>query len=764
MATRVPRWILRAIVGYGRTHNATRPQSPLGCSLNSLPHPGYAVVGGIAYTFGCTLFIVQILQLSAGNMNFYSLQSVIASQKNSFDMQRPMDSFSIAQSPPDPYIEPTFTKSEFDTEKPQVILVSAVGATGKSALAQVLSNRLKLPLLDLGKHKPVGDNTLTGLLTNAFSVQQLSPIFEGLLTGQYGVIVDGVDEGRSKTTEQAFQAFLDDIAKLCHGAVSPSFLLLGRTQILEECWLYLTEKGISTGLLTINPFDLSQARNYIDSFTDGLNSAQASQYQEARDGILAKLSTAFSASDEGRSDNFLSFIGYPPVLDAIVTLLHEERNYHRLGERLSDSMSNDMEIELLNKIAQYILVRERDEKVIPNIVEPLLADVAPPFADKKETIFTADEQCVRLVAHCLGEPISLQRISQASLNVQYEDQLAAFLPEHPFISGREFRNVIFEAVALAVLAVSNDAGYHDLALRYFDSRRHSYYLVYLLALIAPDGAIPLKFLRAVLAAALEFKATNAAVELRVIGPDLEEANKTDVIDVQIELVVGGSSDKAKTFSFRCVLKDNEAVALGNRLSSAYITLPCEVILGGGREIELTAPIEINALSLVLAAPSLILRTQPASGVDKHILFESGSLKSEVTGMTSHGVELAIVVQDMNGLQYPLIQHAEQKAKAPQDTALREKYLRLRKILTHFRSHSKGALAKYREKVENPRVAGNPVGEAVLRRLVSDGVLALENPLYFLQQEQVHAHLGITWPELRKGVISDKLLQYLRSIS
>jgi hypothetical protein len=96
--------------------------------------------------------------------------------------------------------------------------------------------------------------------------------------------------------------------------------------------------------------------------------------------------------------------------------------------------------------------------------------------------------------------------------------------------------------------------------------------------------------------------------------------------------------------------------------------------------------------------------------------------------------------------------------------LREKYLRLRKILTHFRSHSKGALAKYRDKVENPRVAGNPAGEAVLRRLITDGVLVLENPMYFLQQEQVHAHLGITWPELRKGIISDKLLQYLRSIS
>ena len=244
-----------------------------------------------------------------------------------------------------------------------MLLISAVGATGKSALAKVLSVRLNLPLLSLGRHKPVGDNTLTGLLTTSFAVDQLSAIFQSIDSGEFGIIIDGIDEGRSKTTEQAFQAFLDDLARLCKGAKSPSFVLLGRTQILEECWIYLDDKGISTGLLTIDPFNPDQARAYIDKFTDGPNSSQASQYYETRDLILNKLSTAFSAADAAPGGNFLSFIGYPPVLDAIVTLLNEERNYHRLKEQLADSRSTNIEIDLLLKIADYILARERDEKV-----------------------------------------------------------------------------------------------------------------------------------------------------------------------------------------------------------------------------------------------------------------------------------------------------------------------------------------------------------------------------------------------------------------
>ena len=134
-------------------------------------------------------------------MKFYNLKSIMVSQKVACDMRMPTDSFYIAPPRPTPYIEPTFSKIDFETERPQVVLISAVGATGKSALAHVLSNRTSLPLLDLGKHKPVGDNTLTGLLTSAFHVEDLSRIFQGTRSGTYGVIIDGIDEARSKTTD-----------------------------------------------------------------------------------------------------------------------------------------------------------------------------------------------------------------------------------------------------------------------------------------------------------------------------------------------------------------------------------------------------------------------------------------------------------------------------------------------------------------------------------------------------------------------------------
>ena len=697
-------------------------------------------------------------------MNFHNFQTLIGARKLPLEMRSEIESFARAPKRTEPYIEPTFTKNEFAAEKPPVVLVSAVGATGKSALAQVLSNRLNLPLLNLARHKPVGDNTLTGLLTTAFAVEQLSQVFQGISTGQFGVIVDGIDEGRSKTTESAFQAFLDDIVRLCKGATSPSFVLLGRTQILEECWLYLTEQGLATGLLTIDPFDLAQARSYIDSFNPaGLTSSQAAQYRGTRDLILNKLSSAFSAADAAPSGNFLSFIGYPPVLDAIVTLLDKERNYHRLKEQLASTASSNIEIELLYRIGLYVLQRERDEKVFPNIVESLLSSLPPTLPLDKDSVFNVEEQCMRLVAHCNGRSLQMARIPEPVLDAQYEERLATFLPEHPFVTGKGFRNAIFEAVALSVLIASDKPDRYNLALQYIDSRRHNYYLVYLLALVAPNGRIPLACLRALLGAALEFKATNASVELHVTGPDEEDFRPSSVVDIDVELAVGVSGERSKTYSFHSAILTDEPIHLGSKLSSAYIFLPCEAILGGTREVELTSPVEISAARIQITASALILKTQ-ASSPEKHVIIEAEKVHSEVTGLTATGVDFTIAVEDMTGLQYPLVQFAHKRSKAPQDPALREKYLRLRKILTHFRSHSKGSMAKYRDKVENPRVAGNPVGSAVLNSLVKDGVLILDSPMYFLQPDKVDTFLGISWPDLRKGGMSDKLLQYLRGIS
>ena len=576
-------------------------------------------------------------------MKFYNLKSIVVSQKVACDMRMPTDSFYIAPPRPTPYIEPTFSKIDFETERPQVVLISAVGATGKSALAHVLSNRTSLPLLDLGKHKPVGDNTLTGLLTSAFHVEDLSRIFQGTRSGTYGVIIDGIDEARSKTTEKAFEAFLDDIVDLCSGATTTSFVLLGRTQILDDCWFYLADKGTSVGLVTIDPFDLDSARNYIDAFTGVADTSTSNEYASIRDGILNTLGSAFAHSTDDHDANFLSFIGYPPVLDAIVALLSKEHNYYRLKRELEAANLNDVEIELIYWVISYILKRERTEKIIPNIVNPLVAGL--PQQERRsihDSVFSSKEQCLRLVSHCLDIPVRVGAIGEPVLDEEYETRLAEWIPEHPFLSEREFRSAIFEAAALATLLASNDEECVQVALTYADSHKHNYHLVYLLHHIAADGQVPIAGLHVILGSAMEFRSPVTSIELRVDGScddALHSAGADSTVETAIEVLAGHQKEVSKSFLFTSTVDSTSVVRLGANLSSTYVSLPCDLLLSGAQEVELLAPVEISAKRIHLESPALVLRPPTGETVDNHVILEAVGFESSVTSIITNGVDL-----------------------------------------------------------------------------------------------------------------------------
>ena len=267
-------------------------------------------------------------------MQYNALKSIVASQKGPVALQIASDSFFVKPARVAPYIEPSFSKIEFP-EKPSILLVSAVGASGKTTTAHALSFDIQLPVLDLAKHKPVGDNTLTGILTSAYPIEKVGAVLEGLRKGTHGIIIDGIDEGRSKTTEQGFEAFLDDLIERSKGSTSTAIVVFGRSQVLFSTWFYLVDKGADVGMVQIDPFDLEQAKKYIDAGVTETTTGQQETYEQARDAVLAKLGAAFSPA--AKADNaFLSFIGYPPVLDAIATLLRKERNYHRVQQALSD--------------------------------------------------------------------------------------------------------------------------------------------------------------------------------------------------------------------------------------------------------------------------------------------------------------------------------------------------------------------------------------------------------------------------------------------
>ncbi len=701
-------------------------------------------------------------------MNYYQLKSIMSSGKSTFTIKSPSSSFFVEQTRKDPYIEPSFEKVAYDKENPSVILISAVGATGKSTLAQVLSYDLRLPILDLGKHKAVGDNTLTGLLTGAYDLKEMSDIFLGLQNGSFGIIIDGVDEGRSKITDKGFEAFLDDIAKLCQNSTKTSFVLLGRTQIIDDCWVYLSDKGINVGLITISPFSIESARKYIDTFTGGGSSSFAQQYSDARDYIISSLNTAFLTNSKSKPDEFLTFIGYPPVLDAIVTLLIEEKNYFKLLEDLQSANGNDVEISLLYRIASYILRREREAKIIPNIVNDLAVDLPDDLRTTAlQEAFSFVEQSKRLVAYCLGDTIRVPPVPDQVFNGKYEAQLETFINEHPFLSGRAFRNAVFEAVMLAFLMAQNDSESERLVSQYMSTHKHSYHLVYMVGMVSCEGRIKNSHINILMTAAMEFRSAHSSVEIALMGDEWcdedEGQQQSDTKDLELEITLRTEQGVTKIFSFLSQINSGITLRFGPRLAESFITVPCDVEISGSPEIELISPVDINARNILVSAKSLVIRSPRQKGEVSVVVISGSSISSQVDTITPNGISFVLATQNKEGLSYPAIRYARDLGQRISDPSLMEKYLRLKRIFLNFRSHSKGALARIKDKIESKRVLKNDTARKILEVLLQDGVLYIQGPFYFVDQQKFATKLGITWPELRYGVASDKLLSYLKAI-
>lgn len=702
-------------------------------------------------------------------LNYNDLKSIVSSKKTTFTMSAPTTSFYVVRKQERPYIETSFTKQDFNEERPRFLLMTAVGASGKSALASKLSADTGMPLLNLGTHPPVADNTLTGLLTTTFPLEQLSDILTSLKSGTYGVIIDGIDEGRSKVNEPAFNAFLEDLIKLSAGSSKTSFVLLGRTQALLDCWVYLQEKGLSVGLASIDPFSREQAVRYINTFADPPVLGQRAHYDATRDSILSRLATAFS----GEAPKYLSFIGYPPVLDAIATLLREEKNYFKLSDSLKEEGANEIEANLLFKIASYIQERERIEKILPSIVKGLLTEFPPSEQAKIESgAYDCEEQAARLIAYSLKVPYKMEVIPQPGLNSQYEEKLASFVAEHPFLvgGGYEFRNAIFEAVCLAILIASGKRNHAALVNNYAKERRSNLYLIQMLNQVAPSCSVDSSIIHVLIGAALEYRSVESKAEITIepcvpVDQDADHFELDSNIDLDILMeVISSESDEAdKKFNFRFHIKCKDTVILGSRLSACFIEIPCEVTLSGSDELELTAPVEISALKINLLSPGLIVRAQPKSK-EKEVILRAREVVSSLTSLpVENGVEFSVRVSQNAGLHYPLVKYVKKEEVLPAADGVSAKHLKLRKILTHFRSHSRGTMAKLRAKVENERVAGNDVGRPVLERLVKDGILVPDGNFYFLEPAKVDQFLGVSWMRLREGVVNQKLVEYLQSI-
>lgn len=699
-------------------------------------------------------------------MKYWALKSVVGSQKQLVQMNTASPSFYQVVERPTPYIEPTFTKEEHPKEKPAILLVSAVGASGKTTTARALGFDTGLPLLDLAAHKPVADNSLTGILTSAYPIEKVGAVLEGLRNGTHGIIIDGVDEGRSKTTEHGFEAFLDDVIERSEGAAGTSVVIFGRGQTLFSTWYYLAEKNADVALVRIDPFSLEQAKEYIDAYVTHKNASQKAMYEEARDAVLSKLGAAFASSD-GSNEAFLSFIGYPPVLDAIATLLSNESNYHRIKQALSDGANAGLEVTLLIQIATYLLQRERNEKAVPNFITEISSKADAQTAQKlQDALYNEVEQSARVLSRALGRTFPRRLVDDAALNEEYEKAIGMWCPEHPFLNDMRIRNAVFEAIVVSHCVLSDIPEYSALAVEYTASRRPTYHLLYIMADRAANAELDCRHFNMLIQACSDFmgKGNDVAVEVSGLSWDEPDLPAQSTAELEVAVAVQGTTIR-QVFKFKGRVSNEDHIPFGPFLANAAVTLPCEIALQGAPTLECGGTCRIVARKVYIDTPDLLVRQIPGQAGGDHV-----GLFLDVAQAQGHAQEVAIkggtieIACLEHDLAYPLAKYVQKTERTIPDDEVAAKYRRLRRILSEFASHSKGGLAKYRDKIEHERVLRGKMGEQILARLLQEGVLSSDPKFYYVDSDKLSKVLGTTWHDLRQYKMSKSVEAFLKRVS
>jgi hypothetical protein len=214
--------------------------------------------------------------------------------------------------------------------------------------------------------------------------------------------------------------------------------------------------------------------------------------------------------------------------------------------------------------------------------------------------------------------------------------------------------------------------------------------------------------------------------------------------------------------------DTETISLGPYLINTRVTLLCHISLSSTPAVEAIGDCSISAPVVRIKTPDLIIggvphRTQEDTKGNAGLFINARKAQGHA-GTVSFGAGKIEIQCVEHSLVHPLTKYARTVAPPLADPTLREKYRRLRRISSEFASHSKGGLAKYRDKIEHERVLRNSIGRGILDALIKEGGLQCDPTFYYVDPDQCDAKLGISWHQLRQYKSSSKLETFLKGVS
>lgn len=715
--------------------------------------------------------------MSEVNDNTWGFQTIlgnikkVATEPFNYHIKGETDSFRVEHEHNAKYVQPVLLSlnlfgEESSFEEAKIILISAVGATGKSTLAKELSFSLQCPIVDLGCSEVMGGNSLTGIIFKKLDVTDGASFVNNLKAGCATMILDGLDEGFQRTKTQGYYDFLDDVIAMTSDK-GKSFILLGRTNAIELAALHFEEKNIKTITYQIEPFTFKQAEEFIHlclKDEEGIDTF-SKPYKDLLDYIIKSIGGFFENRHDVKDKQYERFIGYAPVLLSIAEFMKKNRdNYQRV---LSNFMKDQLiGTSLIINIVEGILQRDKDIKILPQLIEDKLKGRDESFKNKARTqAYSLDEQCARVLYRCLDKQYNYPVTGDEAFDLEYTQGIERWIDEHPFLADKKITNTVFEGYILARL-IGKPQFRKDVDLYIEKSKGISYMFFSLYhEMYKEDKYLDLSIVSYLYSSLKALDNSKKYYTLDLCFDD--EAEELTDKETPCELFFEGNEDSdLHKYKFNVLLSTTSCLQMHNYLGDVYIDAPIKVSIFSSRVL-FSAPGYINCKSVDMMTDEIVLKRRQD---DSQFVIESEKVDLLVESTYPNVVADAnskdyfcIVCEDK--LTYPLNDYQtiiSQKC-AKLTLVQREYYKKMRRALIMFRSHSKGEFAKVQSKINN-RIGSKPDGKIVLNALLEKGIIYPKEKMYFIDKNKMNEYLGLKFDGIRTCVINEKVTDFLKSIS
>jgi len=672
------------------------------------------------------------------------------------------------------FLHPQLTiVQESEIPLPPIIIISAPGAVGKTALAQYIGARKNCFFWDLSKLK-LGDNSFVGTIAQCFGAANLVAVLTALQEGNMCFIIDAFDEAEILSGWPMVEGLLDEVCNCANVSSCPSFVLLARSDTASLLRFYLDEKESIKKLylmLEIDYFDHEKSKAFIslqvakiardtdDSSLAKRHVQHSVPFLEAIDSIFDSIYKAFSLDAESawRSRILCSFLGYAPVLQAISAYLSSFSNFQEVQTRIGEGLLSVEGAKIASSIMDDLLLREQDK-----VISALKNKNIPESKDwtNWESIYTPQEQLQRIMLYVFKDSraTTVGFTSQTIpgwLAEHYSQCLSSLFPQHPFLRGHIFTGPAFRDYSLAFLLKESEE--FRAKSRLFMEMPQYVATPLLIQFYRTDGtdlvsSCDIDFLYE------SYMSRDTAFELRsvmiVVSPDdaqsllhrIEFYDEPSINNDYIEpITLYVRKETPLTFHFR------------RRLRNAFLEIEGRVVLG-------TESGEFEAADLEIACDEIEFRSKlfivhsAAEGQSVRIVAGRYIQISPSIAVKHRGPGI-LEISWPGGTQYPWSQYSADDAAQLADVGIVDAFLGLRRILTWFRRDRRHDFARHVDLINNVAVGDHVLRQRLLQYLLDRHVIYEVTPLYILD-ENVATGSGINWEDIRRGRITDQIRGFL----